>query len=76
MAPQDAQAGCARRPALVIDQEQYVAALRLYAQIHDIVSDVIEDGGVITKQKLGPERYCKLVRLLGDVGAMWKEHRT
>lgn len=72
MAPQDAQAGCARRPALVIEAEQHVAALRIYAQVHDLVSDAIEEG-LLSKAKLGPEKYCRLVRLLGDVGAMWKE---
>ncbi len=74
MAPQDAQAGCARRPALVIDQEQHVAALRIYAQVHDLVSEALDEG-LLNKAKLGPERYCKLVRLLGDVGAMWKESK-
>lgn len=75
MAPQDARAGCARRPALVIEAEQHVAALRIYAQVHDVVSEAIEEG-LLSKAKLGPEKYCRLVRLLGDVGAMWKEHKS
>ncbi len=51
-----------------------MAAIKVYAQVHDLVSEAIDEG-LLSKAKLGPERYCKLVRLLGDVGAMWKESR-
>ena len=74
MAPQDAQARYVRS-ALVIDPRDMMAAVKAYAQIHDVVSEAIDEG-ILTKQRLGPERYCKLVRLLGDVGALWKEQRT
>ena len=86
MAPQDARERCARQ-RLVIEPAEYHKALKVYAQVHDLVSEAIDEG-LLNKAwngsknsngygllRLGPERYCKLVRLLGDVGAMWKEHK-
>ena len=73
MAPQDARERCARQ-RLVIEPAEYHKALKVYAQVHDLVSEAIDEG-LLNKARLGPERYCKLVRLLGDVGAMWKEAR-
>lgn len=73
MAPQDARERFARR-RLVIDPRDIMAAIKIYAQVHDVVSEAIDEG-LLSKAKLGPERYCKLVRLLGDVGAMWKESK-
>ena len=73
MAPQDARESCARQ-RLVIDPRDIMAAIKIYAQVHDLVSEALDEG-LLSKAKLGPERYCKLVRLLGDVGAMWKERK-
>ncbi len=73
MAPQDARERYARQ-RLVIDPQDMLAAIKIYAQVHDVVSGAIDEG-LLNKQRLGPERYCKLVRLLGEVGAMWKEHK-
>ncbi len=73
MAPQDAWERYARY-SLAIEPADHGQALKLYAQVHDVVSQAIEDG-VLTKQRLGAAEYCKLVRLLGTVGAMWKERK-
>lgn len=73
MAPQDARERYARQQ-LVIDPRDVMAAIKVYAQVHDLVSEALDEG-LLSKARLGPERYCKLVRLLGDVGAMWKESK-
>ena len=45
MAPQDARERCARQ-RLVIEPAEYHKALKVYAQVHDLVSEAIDEGGV------------------------------
>ena len=60
MAPQDARESCARQ-RLVIDPRDIMAAIKIYAQVHDVVSEAIDEGFCII-EKVATEPGATLAR--------------